>query len=358
MSTPLTFRPRHIAVFRALYLGDLLCAVPALRSLRQRFPEAMITLIGLPWASAFVARTPFVDHLMSFPGHPNLPEVTVEAEDLARYREQVRRARFDLAVQMHGDGTVSNDVIAALGARYSIGYGPDGDDRLDQVLQWRPDDHEIDRWLRITGALGGETTDRRLEFALNPEDDRAALRLLKALPIGPGPVVGLHPGAKDGARRWPTDRFARLGDELVERFGARLVITGAEGERSLAQEIAQRMKSTHLDLTGRTDLGAFAGIIRRLELLVTNDTGASHVAAAMHTPSVVLFRPTRPEQWAPLDRTLHVIVKSDGPLKRLPVSTVADVCAEALVRRTTPLSERIPEDDRSDVTGEVAAWAV
>jgi ADP-heptose:LPS heptosyltransferase len=157
-------------------------------------------------------------------------------------------------------------------------------------------------------------------------------------------LVGLHIGAKDPARRWPPKRFAALGDQLWSRHGVALVLTGGAAERPLADEVLRELHAPVLDLVGRTDLGTFAAVIASLDLLVTNDTGASHLAAATGTPSVVLFGPTCAGRWAPLDHTRHRALDGrtlvpwchDGvrALRHLPVEAVMAACAEQLgVRR-------------------------
>jgi ADP-heptose:LPS heptosyltransferase len=127
---------------------------------------------------------------------------------------------------------------------------------------------------------------------------------------------------------------------LSARYGARLVLTGGPDERHLTQAVRDAMGVPALDLTGRTDLGTFAALIARLDLLVTNDTGASHLAAAARTRSVVLFGPSRPERWAPLAATLHTALDaaalSGAPvdcqtaLAALPVHLVLAACGGAL----------------------------
>jgi ADP-heptose:LPS heptosyltransferase len=163
-------------------------------------------------------------------------------------------------------------------------------------------------------------------------------------------MVGLHVGAKDPARRWPASRFAALGKALRRLTGAGIVLTGGPHERLLTAEVASLIDAPCLNLSGQTDLGSFAAVVRRLDLLVTNDTGASHVAAAMGTPSVVLFGPSRPAQFAPLDRGRHIVVDAldfapagaDGAqaLAQLPIRPVLDVAVGRLARRATALVER------------------
>src|SRR5215203_7189109 len=114
--------PSRIAVFQALNLGDLLCTTPALRAIRGHFPAAEITFIGRPWAEDFVARLPTVDHFMPFPGYPGIAESPTDpAQAVPSW------PWFDLAIQMHGSGAVSNGFVAALEATRSVGFGPPGD---------------------------------------------------------------------------------------------------------------------------------------------------------------------------------------------------------------------------------------
>src|SRR5947207_8384540 len=116
-------QPRKIAVFRALYLGDLLLAVPALRALRAGFPEAEITLIGLPWAASFARRFRFyVDRFVEFGGYPGIDEVAVDPGRSARFVEEQRAYGYDLVVQMQGSGRTSNPCALALGGRMTAGY--------------------------------------------------------------------------------------------------------------------------------------------------------------------------------------------------------------------------------------------
>lgn len=339
---------RAIAVVRALFLGDLLLSVPAWRALRRRFPRAEITLIGLPWADAFVARMGhLVDRLLLFPGYPGIQEVPYDPERTAAFLAEQRAYGYDLALQMHGDGTATNGFTAALGARGSLGYARPGDQRLAVCLPYEDGQHEARRWLRLAGAVGAPVGDARPEFRATAADRAEAAALLGSAPGGPR--VAMHLGAKDPQRRWPPRQFAALGQALRKRCGARLMLTGTAGERGLAAEAAAAMAEPPLDLTGRTGLGAFAALLARSDLLVTNDTGASHLAAAVGTPSVVLFGPTRPAVFAPLDGARHHAVDAlafappgaspAAALAHMPVRPVLDACLAQLAAHAGPPAE-------------------
>ncbi len=340
---------RRIVVERPLFLGDLLMTVPAFRALRRRFPGAEISLIGLPWASEFVRHVPnLLDRFLEFPGWRGIPEVTYVRARTERFLEEQRAYGYDLAVQMHGNGSYINGFIARLGARVTLGFALRGDGRLTisapQVLRGR-ELNEVHNWLRLVGMIGARTEDTSLEFHTLAEDERAADGLLAEVPEGRGPLVGIHPGAKEEIRRWPPERFARLADRLASELGARVVLTGSEEERDITEGVAGSARAPVTDLTGRTDLGTLAAMISRLDLLVTNDSGPSHLAAATRTPSVVLFGPTRPWQFAPLDRQLHRVVDATDfvapgvpgelALSRLPVEPVVGACLEMIRTRAT-----------------------
>ena len=325
--------PRRIVVLRALYLGDLLCATPAFHALRRRFPEAEITLIGLPWAEKLVRRLPSLDQFLTFPGYTGIPESGVDPHRTQVFLDEARSTGYDLAVQMHGDGRTSNGFVADLGARFSLGYRRLDDSRLSISLPWVADEPEIERWLRLVGEVGADTCDTRIDFPRTPVDHKRARNLLAQLPPGDEPLVGLHAGASSPLRRWPPARFAELADALSERWNARIVLTGTAQERSITQQVRQLANTSILDLAGYTDLGAFAAVIEQLDLLVTNDTGALHLAAASTTPSVAIFSVASAYQWAPLDHDRHLIVdaRSYAPAELPPVDALAQLPIEPVL---------------------------
>src|SRR5918995_1922086 len=346
--------PSRIAIFQALKLGDLLCTTPALRAIRGRFPAAEITFIGGHWAEDFLARLSTVDRFLPFPGFPGIAESPVSDAPVDPHWP-----RFDLAIQMHGSGAVSNGFVATLEATHSVGFGPPGERRLSTVLEWVESEPEPLRWLRLAEAVGATSAGQHLEFPVAAAE-RARGAALIGEPDG-RPVIGLHTGSADPTRRWPVDSFARLGDRLAELRQARIVLTGSDQERPLAASVRRQMNEPAVDLAGMTNLGEFAALVSALDLLVTNDTGASHVAAAMRTPSIVLYGPSRPDRWAPLDRRRHRVIDAasdpDAPadgtaaLHALSVDDVLAACL-AVASPPSPAYSGNPVPDQEHI-----AWA-
>ena len=303
--------PRKVAVFRALQLGDLLCAVPALRAVRNGFPDAEITLIGLPWASGFVRRfARLVDRFVEFPGFPGLPEREPDVAALPMFLADAQAARYDLAIQMHGRGELTNSIVGAFGGRSMAGFCPPGGACPDPLrfLPWPESGTEIHRCIARTEVLGLPRDGDRLEFPLDHEETLQGEALLARHRLKPRHFVCIHPGARLYTRRWPSDHFAAVAQDVVRR-GFRVVLTGSREEALITRRIARMLPSgSVVDLAGQTELGAFAALLRHARMLVANDTGVSHVAAALRVPSVIVCCGADPHRFAPLDHALHEVL--------------------------------------------------
>ena len=304
-------QPRKIAVFRALYLGDLLLAVPALRSIRTGFPGAEITLIGLPWAASFARRfSRYIDRFVEFVGYPGIQEVDADPEKCDAELEEQRAYGYDLVIQMHGSGRVSDEFALALNGQVTVGYYEDilpaG---LTAGMPYPEDEPEVLRNLGLARLLGCPNLDPELEFPLFNEDRGEAARLLRKLTRANRPWIGLHAGAKSPARRWPAEYFARVADHFAQRFNAQIILTGSPIDESTVRILAKRMGIQPLNVAGQTSLGGLAALISELDLFISNDTGPAHIANAVDTPSITIFGPVDPRRWAALDQSRHPIVR-------------------------------------------------
>jgi ADP-heptose:LPS heptosyltransferase len=324
---------RRIAVVRALPgLGDLLCAVPALRALRGSSPDAHIALIGLPAVAPIVARFGcYVDELLPFPGFPGIPEVPPNAPRIVEFLAASQRRGFDLALQLHGNGQATNAFVALLGARRTAGFLPPGIAAGDAelFLPYPEDRPEPLRHLSLMRFLGIEAEDPSLEFPVRERDQAELERLADPHRLEPGRYACIHPGAAEAQRRWPPERFADVADALAERE-LLPVLTGGPGERAITAATAASMTAPAVDLGGSTSVGGLALLLASAAVTVTNDTGTSHLAAAMRAPSVVIFSASDAVRWAPLDRALH------RPLTDATSAAVVAECDSLLAAAVTP----------------------
>jgi ADP-heptose:LPS heptosyltransferase len=295
---------KKIAIFRALQLGDMLCAIPAIRSLRFAFPTAEITLIGLPWAHQLVARyEKYIDRFIHFPGYPGLPEQPFNPEAFNAFLDHVRAENFDVVLQMQGNGTIVNSMILLFKAKAIAGFH-NADSRMSSELFMSYPDKgsEVHRHLALMDHIGVPSLGDELEFPLTQNDYSAYDEV--GFSKEEGKYVCIHPGSRSSWRRWPAGYFAAVADQCAFD-GFRVVITGTNEESSISHSVASLMRNPSVNLTGKTSLGAMAILLKDASLLVSNCTGTSHLAAAMRTPSVVINMDGEPARWAPINHQLH-----------------------------------------------------
>ncbi|HJU03661.1 MAG TPA: glycosyltransferase family 9 protein, partial [Nitrospiraceae bacterium] len=306
--------PRTIVILRALQLGDLLCAVPAWRAARAAWPDAHLALVGLSWARTFVERfRHYLDEFIEFPGYPGLPEREPDLAAIPSFLARMQQRRFDLVLQMHGSGQIVNQIAELMGGAATGGFYVPGQYCPNSALFMRYPDgiHEIHRHLRLMKFLGAPAHGEHLEFPLTEADQASLARIEQTQTLEPGRYVCVHPGGRGRDRRWPPERFARIADAVAAK-GFPIVITGTSEERALANAMLGSLQGPSVDLVGRTDLGAIGALLAGAKLLIANDTGVSHLAAALSVPSVIVTTGSDPVRWGPLDRRRHRVLMGDS----------------------------------------------
>ncbi len=294
-------RPRvpRILIVLPNWVGDVVLATPALRALRERYPDAHITYLHRPYVRDLVAACPWADALLPWPRRSGR---FFESGSLAMVTG-LRRGDFGLAVLMTNSFR-SALVTAAAGIQTRLGYRRDGRGILltDRLVAPRRGGKFLPvsmvRYYNTLATYLGARPTGRLELFTHP-DDEAALdaRLAAVEPASSGPRVVINPGAAFGsAKCWFPDRFAAVARNLIERYDARVMIPCSPSERQVAAAISRAIPQPHVLFDEPIlPLRQLTALIRRSDLLVTNDTGPRHFAVAFNVPVATIFGPTAPE---------------------------------------------------------------
>jgi ADP-heptose:LPS heptosyltransferase len=296
---------KKIAVFRALQLGDLLCSIPALRALHHVYPDAAITLLGMPWAASLAERFPhYIHSFKHFPGYPGLPEQKVDPKAFTKFLAEVQEEEYDLVLQMQGNGSIVNPMIELFGGKYTAGFYLEDDYAPNKklFLPYPAGIHEIERHLALMNFLGIESNRTELEFPLYKKDYEEYNAV--NLPLQAKKYVCVHPGSRGEWRQWPPKYFAALANYCEEQ-GLTIVLTGTKEELNIVDEVAQHLNKEPVIAAGKTTMGAAAILIKNAFMLISNCTGVSHIASAMKTPGIIISMDGEPERWAPLNKELH-----------------------------------------------------
>ena len=302
--------PAKILVVQPSWVGDAVMATPMLRALRELYPDAQISYLLRRYVKEIFTGMPWADRLITYRTGKTKAKAGKGLFELAA---RLRSVHYDLAVLL------PNSFKAALlckmaGIKKVVGYDRDGRGFLlsDKLLPVKERGKFVPTpivkyYLGLSHYLGSKNRDLTLKLFVTDADRRAAGSVLERAALDPmierpaatgrPPLIILNPGAQYGAAKcWLPEHFASVGDRFVEELGATVLISASPKERRIVEAIHHRMKHPPVDLSqhGLT-LGALKEIVRRCDLMVTNDTGPRHIAAAMDVPVVTVFGPTFPE---------------------------------------------------------------
>jgi heptosyltransferase-2 len=303
--------PQRILVVQPSWVGDAVMATPTLRALRLRFPKAQISYLMRRYVKPIYCGMPWADKLITYrTGKTKAKAGKGQFFDLAA---RLRKRQFDLAVLMPNSFKTAL-VCKMAGIKRIVGYERDGRGFLltDKLIPVKDRGKFVPSpivkyYLGLAQYLGSSDRDMKLELFVTDSERREADTVfaragLDTATVRPGacgvaPLIMLNPGAQYGAAKcWLPEYFAQLADRLIDETGATILVSSAPKERRIVDAVMTQMKHAAVDL-GRAGLtlGALKEITRRCDLMITNDTGPRHIAAAFEVPVVTLFGPTHPE---------------------------------------------------------------
>ena len=295
------------------WVGDTVLTYPAVERLKRRFPQSHLALLVRENLVDLWKTFPYVDEVIPFQQKRGWSGLWGDL----RLSLLLRQKKFDLAVIFPRSFRSAYPIsLARIPIR--LGYQDEGRSlllthgipRTGKVLSV----HRIHYYQNLIDTFGFDERVSPPRVFLREEDRDWAIERLRELHLLNGrPLIGMNPGATYGlAKCWYPERFGELGKRLVQKRNASILLFGTEGERDTARKILDHIKEGVVDLTGKTSLLQLAAILERCQILVTNDTGTLHVAAAVGTPVVAIFGPTDPETTGPWGEG-HAIVKKEVP---------------------------------------------
>lgn len=280
---------RRIAVLRGGGLGDLMFALPACAALAAAYPGASLTLLGSPSHRELLAGRPGpVDEVVVPPPAHGVRPGPEEPAALAGFFAAMRAREFDLAVQVHGGGRNSNPFLLRLGARHTAGTQTEDAAPLERNLPYRYYQHETLRALEVAGLAGAPAPSLEARLTVTAAERAAGEELRAADARG---TLVLHPGATDPRRRWPAERFCALARAAASE-GWQVLVVGDETDAAAGERIAAAARAAGgpaSSLAGRLGLSALMGVLAVATVMVGNDSGPRHLAAAAGTPTVGLY---------------------------------------------------------------------
>lgn len=313
---------KNVLCVRLDSLGDVLLTTPAIRAVKESRPERRVTLLTSPAGAEVAALVPEIDGVVRYQA-PWMKTARTRT-DLAADRvllDSLRSKRFDAAVifTCYSQSPLPAALLCYL-AEIPLRAAHCRENPYQLLTEWLPEHepqtlvrHEVRRQLDLAAAIGCRPSSERISLTLPRQADGEVLELLQARGVDRDrPCVAIHPGASAPSRRYPPELFVQVADGLAEA-GLQVVFTGTASEAALVEGIRGEMRSTSHSLVGQLDLGRLAALFGRAAIVISNNTGPVHVAAAAGAPVVDLYALTNP-QHAPW-QTPHRVLFSDVSCK-------------------------------------------
>ncbi len=297
---------KKIAVLRANALGDLIVTLPALKAIRNAYPEAEIILLGKPWHKEFLiaGRTP-VNRVVVVPVVKGIRNEKAKLEDEDEIKEFWKRMlgeQFDIVIGMQGKGVAANPFIKKIGAGLTVGLVSKDSEKLDRCLNYFYYQSEVIRYIEVAQLIGATAFDLEPDINVLEQDKEEIKGFMQVL--NGKPFIVLQPLAADIRRMWPLENYHVLADALIQR-NFEVVFTGSAEDAGSVAEIISSMKYAAINTCGQFSLGGLSALLSHARLVIGADTGPLHLARAVCTPTVGIYWAPNLINWGPVSRSIH-----------------------------------------------------
>ena len=367
------------------WIGDMVLLTPALRILKEKFPDCRMTMLVLPLVSELMSRNPYIDQVIVYDKNKSQKGF----QQMRRMADELRSKDFDTAIILHPNSVKSAILAYMAGIPERIGTKLIGNSLfLTTKVKQRRNIHEVERYLDIISVVAGTGFDDKLEFwGIEQNDEDFTDEVFKS-PLPPFSKGGIEAGdfSKEGVetddfsknsnfplyqrgikgdlkannsplthlklknhqfvvgfnvsttwqtKMWRVERFARLAEMLNNQFAAMIILTGGKSDAQLGEKIMELASDSDkyiIDLTGKTTLWQLGNLIKHCDIYITCDSGPMHISAALNTPTIALFGTTDPIRHRPYGDG-HIVIKKDmkcSPCYKRECKYKSFACMEAI----------------------------
>ncbi|MGE4357359.1 MAG: lipopolysaccharide heptosyltransferase II [Candidatus Omnitrophota bacterium] len=300
---------KKILIINVNWLGDVLFSTPFIRAVRNKYPDAYISCMIVPRCREILEGNPYLDELIIYDEEGKHSTLLGKLQFISLLRSK----KFDEVYLLHR--SLTRTLLTAL-AKIPKRCGYITKKRkmflTHRVEVPKAELHRVEYFLNLAHALDIPTDKSGYDFLIPPEAETYIDKLLEECGIGKDTsFIVLNPGANWLLKRWPPKYFGILGDMLTKKIGVKIVISGADKDREIAQEIAEYMKIKPIILAGKTNLKQLGSLFKRAGLVITNDTGPMHIALAVGTKVLALFGPTASKITGPYGPGVYRVIQKD-----------------------------------------------
>ena len=305
-------RYKNILIVRLDRLGDVLLSTPAIKSVRNAYPNSRISVMVRPYCEDVVRGNPYLDEVIIYDKGGKEKGISGNLSFILN----LRRRNFDLALILHP--TARSHIITFLsGIPERVGY----DKKLGLLLTKKVPHakqfglrHEIDYTLDLLRYIGIEAPEKELYMPVRGASEEKVRNIFTENGLSENDIIiALNPAASCASKRWPEKKFAELGDKLADKYKVRIVIVSGAEDKVYADSVSRLMRSPSLNLSGITTVSDLASVLKRAALFISNDSGPVHMACALGRPVIAIFgrsdRGLSPKRWGPVGRSDVVLHK-------------------------------------------------
>ncbi len=305
---------KNILVIRLDRIGDMVMTTPIYRALKEKWPDAKITVLANPVNKNIVINNPFIDYILVYDRENKYKSLN----NRLSFFKDIRKSEFDLVIDPYLDYELNTSFITRIvGNKYRLGFEFAGRGFFYNIRYASntfpvstDKKHMIDYILGLIGCIGVKANKEQPEIFLSVDEKENASRILKKAGVNPEDrIIGIHPGGNYESQRWPVERFAAISDSLIAGYGIKVILFGGRDERSLISGFKDCAARKPIILE-ELNLREFISVMSHCNLFLCNNSGPLHIATALNIPTVSTMGPTIPFHWWPRGDN-HIVLRKD-----------------------------------------------